>query len=179
VKLRAVALLPVLAAACGEGAPPPDPDPLPPPPSEAVTMAGIGPVTWGLPLDSARVLLGQPLPELEPAAGPECGWVTVTLADEPLHLMVRDGRIARLDVTAPSALAAPGGGGIGSTEAEVRAAHPGTHARPHKYTDGEYLIAVDPADTLRRIVFETDSAGVVAEWRVGRMPEVEWVEGCS
>jgi hypothetical protein len=141
-------------------------------------MAGVGPVTWGLPLDSARLLLAQPLPELEPAPAEACGWVRISLGGSERFVMVHQGSIARLDVS-EGTLAAPGGGRIGSTTAELRALHPGLYERAHKYTDGQYLIIADPMDALRRIVFETDSAGVVTEWRVGRMPEVEWVEGCS
>ena len=37
---------------------------------------------------------------------------------------------------------------------------------------------VTPADTTRRLVFETDGARVL-RYRAGRRPEVEWVEGCS
>ena len=30
-----------------------------------------------------------------------------------------------------------------------------------------------------KLVFEADASGVVSEWRVGLLPEVDYVEGCS
>lgn len=45
---------------------------------------------------------------------------------------------------------------------------------------GKYLIATPAAsaDAGFRIVFETDGASVL-KYRAGRLPEVEWVEGCA
>jgi hypothetical protein len=40
------------------------------------------------------------------------------------------------------------------------------------------MVVVPPEDTTHRIVFETDGQNVTL-FRSGRMPEVEWVEGCS
>jgi len=53
---------------------------------------------------------------------------------------------------------------------------------PAKYDPhGKYLVIHPPqgADSTRRIVFETDGKTRVTKYRVGREPEVEWVEGCS
>jgi hypothetical protein len=36
----------------------------------------------------------------------------------------------------------------------------------------------DPADSMLRIIFETDS-GRVVRYRAGRRPPVDYVEGCS
>ena len=54
-------------------------------------------------------------------------------------------------------------------------------ATPHKYLPGgEYLTvrSASPADSLRRMVFETEN-GRVTHFRAGRVPEVEWVERCG
>lgn len=55
-------------------------------------------------------------------------------------------------------------------------------ARPHRYTDGEYLRISDPAGGAGVLVFETDGRGddaKVVAWRVGLAPQVDYVEGCS
>ena len=70
--------------------------------------------------------------------------------------------------------------GLGSREAEVRAAYPRLRREGHAYDPaGHYLIAFPLADTTFQVVFETDGAGVVTGLRGGRLPEVQYVEGCA
>jgi hypothetical protein len=51
---------------------------------------------------------------------------------------------------------------------------------PHKYLRGHYLTFTPTGQTDRnyRLIFETDGHRVV-NYRVGKMPEVAYVEGCS
>jgi hypothetical protein len=51
---------------------------------------------------------------------------------------------------------------------------------PHKYEEGEYLVIrpLAPTDTSHRLVIEL-VGGSVKRFRVGRSPQVEYVEGCS
>ena len=52
---------------------------------------------------------------------------------------------------------------------------------PHKYVAGGKYYTVagpSPTDSSYRIVFETES-GHVTRFRVGRVPEVAWVERCG
>ncbi len=89
------------------------------------------------------------------------------------------GRIARVDVYRRG-YETVAGVGIGSTEAEVKRAYePFVRVTPHAYTDGHYLIASSPQPSLSgyRIVFETDGERVTS-YRAGRLPEVEYIEGC-
>jgi hypothetical protein len=52
--------------------------------------------------------------------------------------------------------------------------------QPHEYVPGgNYLRVTDPAIADGAIVFETDEAGRVTRWRVGRAPQVDYVEGCA
>lgn len=93
-------------------------------------------------------------------------------------MLVRDS-LARIDVR-DSSWATDEGARVGDTEARVNELYGARVATsPHKYTgpQGHYM-TVTPADSGYRIVFETDGQRVV-NWRVGRVPEVEWVEGCS
>lgn len=93
-------------------------------------------------------------------------------------MLVRDS-LARIDVR-DTTWATDEGVRIGDTEARVTEVYGDrVTTSPHKYTgpQGHYM-TVAAADTGYRIVFETDGQRVV-NWRVGRTPEVDWVEGCS
>ena len=76
--------------------------------------------------------------------------------------------------------AAPGGGKVGMRAAELQKLYNNAlQASPHKYTDGKYLSIAASGIAPTKLVFETDAQGVVTEWRVGLLPEVDYVEGCS
>jgi hypothetical protein len=93
--------------------------------------------------------------------------------------MVVGGQVARVEVS-DSAVATTAGARIGDTEARINRLYSGrVQTTPHKYTDGRYLtVRGSGADSVHRLVFETDGQRVT-RYRGGRMPEVEWVEGCS
>jgi hypothetical protein len=170
----------------GPGAPPPaaaDPVPQPAPSSEeggpwSVTARGIGPVEAGMPLaEAARVLAVEP--DTAAAAG-RCGYLRSARAPAGVLVMANGGTVARVDVAGGTVRTAEGVG-IGDPAERVREAYPGRVAEtPHKYTGGTYLVVTPqpPADAGFRLVFETDG-GRVTRYRAGRLPEVEWVEGCS
>jgi hypothetical protein len=88
--------------------------------------------------------------------------------------------LERIDVDS-SGVATAEGIRVGASEADVMAAYGSRVAvQPHKYTGprGHYLIVGDPADTTRRLVFETDGSRVTT-FRAGRRPAVDFVEGCG
>jgi hypothetical protein len=89
--------------------------------------------------------------------------------------MFTSGRLVRLDVT-DRGVATEAGVQVGDLAARVGERYPAAVASPHKYTDGQYLTVAIDED--RRLIFETDGAAVT-RYRVGRLPEVEWVEGCA
>jgi hypothetical protein len=96
------------------------------------------------------------------------------------HFMVVDGAIARVDI-GDGTIATAEGARVGDTEQRIMQLYPHrVSVQPHKYTDGHYLVVApaSPADSGRSIIFETDGA-VVTTYRAGRMPEVEYIEGCS
>lgn len=138
---------------------------------------GVGPLRVGMTVDEAnRAVDGG----LDRTAGlDECDYVRPRNGPAGVMLMVVDGRIARADVD--SVLVATSQGvRLGDAESRVRGVYPGARVQPHKYVDGHYLIAIPnaPADTLHRLVFETDGK-VVTRMRGGVFPPVEYVEGCS
>jgi hypothetical protein len=98
---------------------------------------------------------------------------------EGLGLMLEADTLVRIDVR-DTTIATREGARVGDTEARVKSLYPGIVTQPHKYTgpEGHYLVFTPRGDARHRLVFETDGTRVT-EWRVGRVPEVEYVEGCS
>jgi hypothetical protein len=94
--------------------------------------------------------------------------------------MVERDTVVRVEVKEGGVSTAEGAR-IGDNEGRINSLYTGrVFIRPHKYTTGKYMIVMPPAgaDTMFRIVFETDGAKVT-EFRSGRFPAVEYVEGCS
>lgn len=92
--------------------------------------------------------------------------------------------IARVDVYEGSRITTLSGARIGDTEARIKSLYPGQiKVTAHKYTGdrgGHYLtfIPKDAADRNYRLIFETLN-GRVTQFRAGKLPEVEYVEGCA
>ena len=148
-----------------------------PPSAWAVTDTGIGPLRVGMTTAQAALTLGTALPST--AASPECAMVRVPRAPGEVWAMVVSDTVVRIDVRDP-AIETAAGARVGDQEDRVGELYPGrVRVGPHKYTAGHYLVVPAEGDTLTRIVFETDSLGIVTTYRAGRYPEVEWVEGCG
>ncbi|HYH79224.1 MAG TPA: hypothetical protein VEX86_05485 [Longimicrobium sp.] len=139
---------------------------------------GAGPLRVGMTVDEANQAVAG---GLDRTAGLEaCDYVRPKNGPAGLGVMMENGRIARVDVDS-AGVATAAGVRPGDTEARVREAYPNARVQPHKYDDrGRYFVVLPatPADTLHRIVFETDGS-VVLRMRGGVFPAVEYVEGCS
>lgn len=111
--------------------------------------------------------------------GDDCGYVAITGAPDSTRFMVEGRRLVRIEVFR-GRTPTEEGATIGDTEQRILELYPKARRMPHKYTDGNYLIAIPgaPSDTLHRYVFETDGSRVT-EYRAGVYPQIEWVEGCS
>ena len=148
------------------------------PASWKVNMRGLGPIQAGMTLDEANAASGNRL--IIPATLEECDFVRLGKGpDDPLF-MVEQRKIARVDVVRSSIITTEAGAKIGDTEDRIKALYPGVATQPHKYTDGHYLVVTPSAtaDQPYRLIFETDGQKVL-RYRSGRMPFVEYVEGCS
>lgn len=209
--LLAVALLTALVACSAERAPPtasapatdtnpaaprdavPPPNPAPPasetapaqpPARDGASFAGYGDVRFGTVAAEMEKAWGGKLATVGKDANAECYFMTPAWVKVPaeFNFMISGGKFARFG-TQSSKYVAPGGGAIGMTKAEILTRYAGAvEARPHKYTDGEYLRIKDPAGGAGVLVFETDGKGDAAKvtaWRVGMPPEVDYIEGCS
>ena len=145
-------------------------------------------------IDGAGPLnVGMTIAEVEKAAGarvtihnnqePQGACVIAGLVGAPneFSFMLIKGTIARFDIY-DGVMKTAEGAGIGSTEAEVKRlyANEKIEVERHEYVDGgHYLnITVASAPPGFKFVFETDGRKVTA-FRAGRMPEVDWIEGCA
>jgi hypothetical protein len=145
-------------------------------PTWAVTLHGAGPIRFGMTVAQASGALGTTI-----GASPQgCDYASMPGAPAGMRFMVVDGRIVRADVDS-AGLPSDRGAAVGMTAAEVQRLYGDSLAIvPHKYdTAGRYLVFAPPTgDTAYRVLFETSGDRVV-RYRAGRVPEVEWVEGCG
>jgi hypothetical protein len=139
------------------------------PPQWIVRPDGIGPLRVGR-------SLGEPLS----VANDECDHVNPTKTPEGVLLMVIEDTLVRVQIDS-AGIRTVEGAQVGDSESRILELY-GARARiePHKYTypDGHYVVVTPPGDTVHRIIFETFK-GRVTKYRSGRLPAVEYVEGCS
>jgi hypothetical protein len=119
-------------------------------------------------------------PAVIDSAWTDCDYVGFGDMPEGVSFMVEGGTIARVEVR-NGRVATEEGARIGDSENRIRRLY-GSRltVTPHTYVDGHYLTVrpIQKADSGFRIVFETDGR-VVTQYRSGRRPPVEYVEGCS
>lgn len=139
---------------------------------------GVGPVRVGMSVTDADSAVSGGLDRTTGLA--ECDYVRPKLGPDGVALMVERGQIVRADVGDSARVTTALGVLPGDAESRVLEAYPGARVQPHKYVQGHYIIVIPnaPADTLHRLVFETEG-GVVTRMRGGLHPQVEYVEGCS
>ncbi|MDH3306851.1 MAG: hypothetical protein OEO77_04975 [Acidimicrobiia bacterium] len=149
-----------------------------------VSLRRAGPYLVGMTLAEAEAAAPARLIELEDG-DPACSfWIhdPATGIGDEMMLMVRAGRIARIDVDGTS-LRTLSGIGVGDTASAVTSTYGGliVSSRP---PDGQvaegYLTYIpdDAVDIEYRIRFEI-VGGVVTTFRIGTVPEVEWVNRCG
>ncbi len=141
---------------------------------------GIGEVRVGMTVKQAAKAAGVKLVPSYNDNNNECRYVQPQSGLKNIGMMVSKDRIVRIDIYKGSSIKTLKGAGIGDSEARIKSLYPGRiEVSPHKYTKGHYLTFV-PADRAdqNRIVFETDGRKVL-NYRVGKLPDVEYVEGCS
>lgn len=142
-----------------------------------ITPDGFGPLKAGMTVAEAATAVGSAFVAAANAT-PDCGYADWTSAPAGVRVMLVRDTVVRIEVTDPG-VATAGGARVGDNEGRINSMYAGqTLIAPHKYTSGKYIIVTPPADTMHRMVFETDGQKVT-ELRSGRMPEVEWTERCG
>lgn len=159
-----------------------------PPPAPAGTVdetgpnwSGYGKLRWGMSPEAMHAVW-QPGTLTRPAGigtDDTCHYLIPDNATQDLRLMVEEGRFVRVEFLTPASTA-PGGGKVGWTAAQIRAAYPGgLEELPHKYEEGALYLRIRDRDGEGVLLFETDANGVVTRWRMGIAPQVDYVEGCA
>lgn len=143
-----------------------------------VSVQGFGQLRAGMSAAQVRSLLPQ-LQASDDLARAECTYARSSLLPPGVVLMFANGSLARVDVLSGRAQTDLGAR-LGDTEEQVAMLYGSSlKISPHKYTEGHYLtVPGESSDSIFRIVFETDGSRVL-RYRSGRIPEVEWVEGCG
>jgi hypothetical protein len=142
---------------------------------------GVGRVRVGMTLAEAAAAIPGGLAD---TAGLEhdCDIAKPRTGPRGLWLMVMRDTVVRVEAAdSGTAIATALGARAGDSEARIRQLYPAARVQPHKYDEaGHYFVVIPgaPADTIHRIVFETDGK-VVRQIRGGLYPPVEYVEGCS
>lgn len=148
--------------------------------SVACAKAADKPATDVVTFDGYRTLrIGATAPDLgKPSES--CAVTHPPAFPSGVDVMLTGDTIARIEVDTVGVMT-EAGAGVGDSEDRVRQLYAGrVETQPHKYTgpEGHYLVVTSATDTMRRAVFETDGKHVL-NYRVGRRPEVDYVEGCS
>lgn len=140
-----------------------------------VTFDGLGRARIGTPVAQLREIGAVPAAP----GGTACRFVTLDWLPAGVRVMLSDDSVTRIDADSTSNVRTVEGAGVGDSEARIHQLYPTVETQPHKYvTNGHYLSVASPNDSTRRIVFETDGSAV-KRYRVGRRPEVDYVEGCG
>lgn len=140
---------------------------------------GIGPVSVGMPLPALNAQLGDTM-RIDTTVFERCGYVYPAAAPAGISLMVIDDTVRRVDIDTVG-IQTVEGAMIGDEEARILELYKGrVTVRPHPYTGpvGHYLIVDEPADTVHRLIFETDGKHVTT-MRGGERRAVNYIEGCA
>lgn len=148
-------------------------------PSLTVGPEGVGLVRVGSTLAQLNAAIGETIrPVFD--VNDQCASVHPAQLPAGVTVMIDADTVARIDVDTTGVLTAEGAG-VGDAEAKVLELYAGRiSVEPHKYTgpEGHYLVVRFPADSMVRLIFETDGKKVLS-YRAGRRPAVEYVEGCA
>ncbi len=142
---------------------------------------GIGPLRFGMSAEQMHKVWGAPLYGEAPANDSQaCYYLRPNRNSYDLLLMVEGDRFVRVDVRTDRK-AAPGGGRVGMSIAELRKLYGGRiEAAPNFYDpDSKDLRVVSPHGEDALLLFETNEKGVVTSWRIGNREQVNYVEGCN
>ena len=170
---------PTAPAAAAETAPPAAPEASPP--SGQTSFAGYGEMRFGNTIEQAKAAWGGEL-NGAPSAGSSCHYLSPKWVKAPsdFAFMMEEGKFVRYDVGTDKETA-PGGGKVGMSVDQLKTLYGDKlQSAPHKYVQGgQNLSVAGPGTPPSKLVFEADAAGKVTAWRLGIVPQVDYVEGCS
>jgi hypothetical protein len=139
-----------------------------------LTMDSFGPLKVGMTLTQAQQVAGEMRQNLD--GSDECQEWNL-LADSGIWLMVENDKVTRLAIL-DSHHTTVEGIRIGDSEEVVRAAYGHRlEVEAHTYSDEGHYLVVRSKDMKSALVFETDGKHITS-MRGGRVPAVEYEEGC-
>lgn len=146
------------------------------PATERLGYTGMGPARIGLGFFELVEAAGRRL-TVAPEANEGCTYAWPEGLDGVAFMLI-DRKVARIDVEKGPYLTISGAK-VGDGEETVKRLYRGkVKVTPHKYVEGGHYLEVASADGRSVLIFETDGK-VVTSYRVGRLPEARWIEGCS
>ncbi len=159
---------------------------------ETVSVGGLGPIRLGMTIQEAANAAQVSFVVAPMTQSAVCQYYLPEVFDaekaartasiDGIGLMVVNDQVIRIDIWSDSPVKTLSGLGVGSTIEEVETAYDGQiEVTPRQYIEGNYLTLTPDAagSNLYTLVFETDKAGQVTEFRTGQFPAVTWAEGCS
>lgn len=142
-------------------------------PDAQITMNGLGALRVGLTVEEVEVAnAGRPV-RLEELPGSDCG--TAELGKGVFGLFT-DGVLAHVAISNPRYRTRKGVH-VGHRASVVFDRYQTVTRTHHTYVIGGYYLKVTTA-SRRRVVFDTDARGRITLIKSGRIPEVDYVEGC-
>ncbi|MCX5811659.1 MAG: hypothetical protein NT178_03840 [Proteobacteria bacterium] len=143
---------------------------------KVLTFKGYKNIEIGMKIKNVAKATGLTFSYDSPPENNECTYA-YTKSLPGLYLMLVNEVVARIDVDKGDYTTLEGAK-PGDSEETIKKLYPKIEIEGQKYIpEGHYLIVRSP-DKSRAIIFDTDGKKVTA-FRVGRMPEVEYVEGCN
>src|ERR1043165_7181661 len=142
-----------------------------------VRIDGIGPIEIGM--TRAEADHAADIHIVVPDDTEGCRYGSPQAGPAGLSFMLTDDIVVRIDISDNVRITTAAGAHIGSSEADIERLYaPRLTVTPHKYQDGHFLTVTDPNYPHFRYVFETNGK-TVSPYRVGQLPEVEFVERCG
>ena len=165
-RLRACGACMFAAALCGASAASALPR------SASISTAGLGPIEIGMTERQVERAAGRSITRRGGAGDGQC---TSGAIGNKVYGLFTGERLARIYVGSRR-YATRSGVRVGDSEQKVLATYPGQIVRErHAYTAGWYLKIIDGN---RKVVFEVVGSRVV-DISTGRMPEIDYIEGCA
>jgi hypothetical protein len=181
----------VLVAACQQGPPPTEngaalaQDPTQEPTPTWLTSDGWGDLRIGMTRQEVVAAMGE---DANPTAvgGPDpeqCDEFQPERAPDGMLVMIEQGRLTRISVSAGAGVETEGGIAVGDSASAIRSQFPSTVvSTPHKYwpAPAEYLTVwtiEPPGPDPKGVVYEVDEEGRVIHIHAGGS-SIQYVEGC-
>ena len=143
-----------------------------------LSFGRLGPVQVGMtPEAVSKIFSAEVIREPTPD-DPDCYYITPKVGGDSVAFMVTQGRISRIDVSAPDIFTMDAIQ-VGDTEERVKSIHgEKLLIEPHPFLapDGNYLTLMNGKGSLA-IRFETYQ-GLVTAIYTGKFPEIDYAEGC-